>query len=471
MALVDQHSGLFTDHYELTMAQGFFLSGKQNTPARFDYFFRKAPFKGSYVIFAGLGNLLEMLEIYSFDREACDFLKSKGFNTKFIDYLSNFKFKGNVSSVREGEIIFPLEPVLSVSGNIIECQIIESMLLNILNFESLIATKASRIKHAAGDRKFIDFGLRRGQGTGSIQASRAAVIGGASGTSNMLAAFHYNLESTGTMAHSWIQSFKDELSAFREFAGNFPSKCILLVDTYDTLKKGVPNAITVAKEMEKRGERLSGIRLDSGDLAYLSKHTRRMLDEAGLQYVKIVASNQLDEYVIRSLKEQNSPIDMYGVGTNLITGRDDAALDGVYKLVHSDGIPRMKISDNLEKMILPGKKKIYRFLDDQGMFHADAVCLEGDEQPDMIYHPFRPEKHSSTLNLYGEEIVEQVIKNGETLMKPKDPYQIAQYVRERLLLLPDEHKRFEFPHIYKLGISKNLMDLRSSIIEGINTGL
>ncbi len=319
------------------MAQGYFLSGKKDTPARFDYFFRKAPFNGSFVIFAGLHNLLEMLEGFSFDTDALYFLESRRFNPKFLEYLGNFRFEGNVFASPEGEIVFPYEPLISVEGSLIECQLIESMLLNIINFKSLIATKASRISHAAGNREFVDFGLRRGQGTGSIQASRAAIIGGAASTSNMLAACHYGLKSTGTQAHSWIQSFEDELSAFRQFSRTFPENCILLVDTYDTLRTGVPNAIKVAKEMEREGNKLSGIRLDSGDLAYLSKNARKMLDDEGLQYVKIIASNQLDEYVIRSLREQNAPIDSFGVGTNLITGKKDAALDGVYKLVHSDG--------------------------------------------------------------------------------------------------------------------------------------
>ena len=465
MALIDRQSGLYTDHYELTMAQGFYLSGKKDTPARFDYLFRKAPFKGSFVIFAGLANLVDMLESYSFDTESCNFLLSLGFHREFVDYLGNFRFTGNLYSPPEGEIVFPYEPVISVEGNIIECQIIESMLLNFINFESLIATKASRIKHAAGEREFIDFGLRRGQGTGSIQASRAAVIGGASATSNMLAAYKYGLKSAGTQAHSWIQSFNDELTAFREFANAFPKRCILLVDTYDTLATGVPNAIKVAKEMEAKGNSLSGIRLDSGDLAYLSKKAREKLDEAGLHHVKIIASNQLDEYVIRSLREQGAPIDSYGVGTNLITGKDDAALDGVYKLVNSDGEDRMKISDNLEKMILPGKKKIFRFIDNDGKYHADGIFLANDDDSDTIYDPFRPEKNSSISNLKRVKIVKQMMKEGKAVRIERNPYQIAEYVNEGLARLPDEHKRFEFPHLYKVGISKKLLELRNRLVQ------
>ncbi len=467
MALIDRQSGLFTDHYELTMAQGYYLSGMKDTPARFDYFFRKAPFKGSYVVFAGLQNLMEMLGNFIYDEEACEFLNSRGFNPEFVNFLSRLRFSGDVWSAAEGEIVFPYEPVLSVGGTIIECQLIESMLLNILNFESLIATKASRVKHAAGDKEFIDFGLRRAQGTGAIQASRAAVIGGASGTSNMLAAYQYGLESTGTQAHSWIQSFGSELTAFREFANAFPDRCVLLVDTYNTLGTGVPNAIKVAQEMEERGHRLKGIRLDSGDLAYLSKQARKMLDDAGLEYIRIIASNQLDEYVIRSLKEQDAPIDAFGVGTNLITGRDDAALDGVYKLVFSNGKDRLKISDNIEKMILPGKKRVFRFSDRNGNFYADGVSLNSENELDIICHPFHSEKCSDISNFKREEIVMQVMRKGETLISFKNPYEIAAFAGERIKRLPIEHKRFEFPHIYKVGISRKLIERRDSLIREI----
>ncbi len=471
MALVDNQSGLFTDHYELTMAQGYFLSGMQDTSARFDYFFRKAPFKGSYVVFAGLQNLLEMLSGFQYDKNACDFLRQRGFNPEFIDYLGHFRFSGDVWSAAEGEIVFPFEPVLSVEGNIIECQLIESMLLNILNFESLIATKASRMKHAAGDKQFIEFGLRRAQGTGGIQASRAAVIGGASGTSNMLAAYQYGLVSTGTQAHSWIQSFDDELTAFREFAKAFPDRCILLVDTYNTLCTGVPNAIKVGLEMEQKGHRLLGIRLDSGDIAYLSKQARKMLNKAGLEYVKIVASNQLDEYVIRSLNEQDAPIDAYGVGTNLITGRDDAALDGVYKLVFSNGRERLKISDNIEKMVLPGKKRVFRFTDEQGSLYADGISLDSEDEFDTICHPFHSEKCSEVSNLKREEIVQKVMERGKTMITSKNPYDIAAFATERIKQLPAEHKRFEFPHIYKVGITGKLMEKRNTLLMEIRKEL
>lgn len=467
MKFLSKKTGLFTDHYELTMAQAFFLSGKKDMTASFDYFFRNPPFKGSYVVYAGLQDLLNLLESYEFGKEDCDFLHKTGFHSDFIEYLKGFRFRGNILAPLEGEIVFPVEPVMRVEGNIIETQLIETLLLNTINFESLIATKASRVRFSAGEKRIVDFGLRRAQGLGGIQASRAAVIGGVNSTSNLFAASLYDIESTGTLAHSWIQSFDDELEAFRAFSMAFPKKCILLVDTYDTLKKGIPNAITVAKEMENRGEKMHGIRLDSGDLAYLSKRARKMLDHAGLEYVKIIASNQLDEYVIRSLREQNAPIDVFGVGTSLVTGRPDAALDGVYKLVESNEKPRLKISEDFEKMILPGRKKIIRLLDEEDKFYADAVALADETEFDRIYHPFRPEK-STEINKYKKELLlNHVIRGGNSVSENRSVKTIAEYSKTRMKQLPDEHKRFEFPHIYKVGITQKLMDLRSQLVNDI----
>lgn len=263
------------------------------------------------MIFAGLQDLLRLLQQFRFDDQAAQFLLKDGFDADFVDYLRSFRFRGTIYSMLEGEVAFPIEPLLCVEGNLLETQIIETMVLNVLNFQSLIATKAARVRHVAGDRAVSDFGLRRAHGFGGVHASRAAVIGGCDSTSNMLAAFQYGLKAVGTMAHSFVQSFDDELTAFREYARFNPAHCILLVDTYDTLRSGLPNAIKVAKELEAEGHRLVGIRIDSGDLAYLSKKARQMLDEAGLQYVKIAVSNQLDEYVIRSLNEQQAPIDFW----------------------------------------------------------------------------------------------------------------------------------------------------------------
>lgn len=467
MAILEKHSGLYTDHYELTMAQGYLLNNKKDTPACFDYFFRKNPFKGGYVIFAGLTDLLEVLETLRFDDEDCNYLRSVGFAPEFVDYLKGFEFGADIYAPEEGEVVFPYEPIVRVEGKIIETQIIETMLLNILNFESLIATKASRIRRAAGDRLVIDFGLRRAQGLGGILASKAAVIGGANGTSNVYSAFMFGLESSGTQAHSWIQAYDDEITAFRDFAVAFPKRCVFLVDTYDTLKSGIPNAITVAREMETRGEKLFGVRLDSGDLAFLSKMARKMLDNAGLDYVKIMTSNQLDEYIIKSLLEQGAPVDAFGVGTKLAAGLDDAALDGVYKLVMSDFKPRLKISENPEKIILPGIKNVFRCIDNSGNFCADCIVLAGEGGVETIYHPHYSDK-SSMVGVYKKDrLSRKVMEKGRIIIDRKEPSEIAGYVDTRLGRLPDEHKRFENPHIYKVGISKKLMDLRSEIVDEI----
>lgn len=466
--ILDKHIGLFTDHYELTMAQGYFLNGKKDTPANFDYLFRTIPFEGGYVIFAGLRDMLHMLQNLTFGDEDCEYLRSLGFNSDFVNYLSDFRIRADIFSVEEGELAFPQEPLLRVEGNLIECQLAETLILNTINFQSLIATKAARIKQAAGDRSIIDFGLRRAQGLGGIHASRAAIIGGADSTSNVLAAYQYGLKATGTQAHSWIQSYENELDAFRDFTRAFPEQCILLVDTYNTLKKGVPHAIQVAKEMEQQGMKLYGIRLDSGDLAYLSKKARKALDDAGLPYVKITASNQLDEHVIKSLLDQGAPIDAFGVGTNLATGGADSALDGVYKLSMSNGKPRLKISENKEKIIQPGVKETVRFIDDHNMFYGDGIGLVGEKNYDTIYHPNDPDKRSDVTRFTRQFLQKQVMDKGKNIAEKKNPYELAAYARERLNQLPPEHKRFANPHVYKVGVSENLLHLRKNLIKKIN---
>lgn len=462
MALLNINSGLFTDHYELTMAQGYFLKGKKDTRANFDYFFRKNPYEGGFVVYAGLANVLEALQDYHFSKEDCLYLGSRGFNNQFIEYLKSFRFQGDVYSAAEGEIVFANEPVLRVEGNIIETQVVESMMLNILNFQSLVATKAARMRLVAGNRRLIDFGLRRAQGLGAIHASRAAIIGGFNGSSNTYSANSFGFESTGTMAHSWVQSFDKEIDAFREFVNLYPDSSILLVDTYDTLRHGVPNAITVARELEKKGHKLAGIRLDSGDLAYMSKEARRMLDKEGLKYVKIVVSNQLDEYLIKSLLDQEAPIDSFGVGTALVTGKDEGALDGVYKLTCIDDKPSMKVSENITKTTLPGLKTIYRYINSDNHFYADGIELVNSPAPQLIYHPYHPEKNCSLKGYSYESIIEKVMDKGR-IMKGSSLEISANYAAERLARLPAESKRFDNPHIYKVGIGKELMDLRDSL--------
>lgn len=466
--LIKDHAGLYTDYYELAMAQAYYLQGKADDKAVFDYFFRKNPFNGGYVLFSGINELLEMLEELHFSQQDLDYLKQIGFDDDFLDYLSRFSFTATIKAPREGEVVFPIEPVLTVKGKIIELQIIETMLLNLLNFSSLVSTKASRIRSAAGNRLFTDFGLRRAQGTGGITASRAAIVGGANSTSNVISGFYYGLPVSGTMAHSWIQTFDDELTAFRKFAECYPENTVLLLDTYNTISSGIPNAIKVAKEMEERGERMKGIRLDSGDLAYLSKQARKMLDNAGLDYVKIMVSNQLDEAVIRSLNLQKAPIDGFGIGTKLITGMESAAIDGVYKLSEFNGQPRMKISDNIEKTTLPGEKRTVRYLNKDGTFHGDGILLESETQTKEIIHPYFNYKRTNVESLKHENITRKVMENGKRLSEGKTAKESAEYARERLAKLPEEHHRQEYPHHFKVGISQKLAKMRDNMFENIN---
>ncbi|CAM4073642.1 nicotinate phosphoribosyltransferase [Gillisia limnaea] len=455
----------YTDQYQLAMAQVYFQNGQRETTAVFDYFFRKLPFRNGYAIFAGLENLLEILEDLRFSDSDIDFLKKQEFSEEFIEYLRNFKFRGTIYSAKEGDLVFPTRPVLQVEATMIEAQIIETMLLNILNFQTLIATKASRMRLVAGDRTLLDFGLRRSQGAGGYYASRAAIIGGFNGTSNVIAGKDFEIPVSGTMAHSFIQSYDDELTAFRAFAKGRPHDCVLLVDTYDTLKSGLPHAIKVGKEMEQKGEKLAGIRLDSGDLAYLAKESRKMLDNAGLEYVKIAASNQLDEFVIKSLLEQQAPIDVFGVGTNLVTGSPDGALDGVYKLAESNGKPRLKISENLSKVTIPHKKQVYRLSDSEGhLVGADAMTMRSETRIDRMHDPMESLKSLAVEGCKMEALLHPVMIDGKRTEKPRSLEEISQYAKERLGTLPAEYKRFFNPHIYKVGISSKLKEERENLL-------
>ncbi len=455
----------YTDLYQLSMAQVYFHQGHKNDIAVFDYFFRKNPFKGGYAIFAGLQDVLKIIDELKFSEEDIAYLKTQDFDEEFLDYLKGFKFNGNIYSVQEGDVVFPTRPVLQVEASLVEAQLIETLLLNFLNFQTLIATKANRMRLVAGERTLLDFGLRRAQGPGGYFASRAAVIGGFNGTSNVLAGRDFDIPVSGTMAHSFIQSYDDELSAFRDFAEGRPKNCVLLVDTYDTLKSGVPNAIKVAKEMEGRGQKLLAIRLDSGDLAYLAKQSRKMLDEAGLDYVKIAASNQLDEFVIKSLLEQEAPIDIFGVGTNLVIGSPDGALDGVYKLTFSAEKPRIKISESIIKITLPHKKQVYRVKNENGeAIGADVVTLAKEDHPERMFHPFEPFKSMELTGLKLEKLLQPVMQDGEIKIDFKSLTEIADYSKKRLSELPTEYKRFNNPHIYKIGISQNLKEERDRLI-------
>jgi nicotinate phosphoribosyltransferase len=459
-------SGTYTDLYQLTMSQVYFLTGRHRQRANFDYFFRKLPYEGGYVVFAGLGSVLEMLEEFRFTADDLEYLKSIDLHAGFVDSLRDFRFRGNLISAREGEIIFPNEPVLRVEGDVIEAQIVETLLLNIINFQSLIATKAARMHTVAAGRALCDFGLRRAQGLGGYHATRAAIVGGFNATSSVKAAKDFGIPCVGTMAHAFVQGYEGELSAFRAFAEHRPESCVLLVDTYDTLRAGVPNAITVAKEMAERGQRLQGIRLDSGDLAYLSTQARRLLNAEGLDYVKITASNQLDEFVIKSLIDQQAPIDVFGVGTSLVTGPPDAALDGVYKLSVLDGKPRIKLSENLRKTTLPGAKQVFRYFGEGNQFlGADAVALDGENAPGVMHHPYEPDKALDLRAYNHEPLLQPVMRDGKTLdtvgaLSLKD---ISRFSQDRLKLLPLEYKRFYNPHLYKVGVGDRLLEERNGL--------
>lgn len=448
--ILDKHIGLYTDLYELTMAQGYFYTGKMDGMAVFDYFFRSNPFGGGYVVFAGLDDLLDMLENIKFDEEDLNYLKGIGFHEDFLNYLKDFKFTGDVYSVDEGEVVFPREPVLRVHARLIEAQILETLVLNILNFQSLIATKASRVKIAARDKNVIEFGLRRAQGLGGISATRAAAVGGVDISSNVLGCMLYDIPPSGTMAHSWVQSFDSELEAFREYAKIYGGKTILLIDTYDTIKSGLYNAIHVAKEMEEKGVKIFGVRLDSGDLITLSKHCRKVLDDHGLSYIKIVVSSMLDEFIIDKALRENAPIDYFGVGTKLSTGKDDAALDGVYKLTSIDGKPKIKISDDPEKVLLPGIKNIVRYYDDEGFFKEDRILLN-----DSLKEPEEDE----------EVLLKKVFSSGKRVFPRKKITEITAFSKKRLDKLPHDVNKLQNPLKYNVKICSHLKNLLDEIIK------
>ncbi|KAF0093217.1 MAG: nicotinate phosphoribosyltransferase [Puniceicoccaceae bacterium 5H] len=451
--------GLYTDRYELAMARSYWHDGMADKPAVYDYFFRTLPFGGGYAVFAGLGTLLELLPQFRYDAEAIEFLRADGFDEAFLHYLRQFRFRGSLWAPTEGEPVFPLEPVVRAEGTLLELQLIETLLLNVLNFQTLIATKAARCVQAGQGRVVSEFGLRRAQGLGSLWAARAACIGGCTSTSNVIAAQHYNLPAAGTMAHAFVQAYGDELAAFRAFAEIHGSSTVLLLDTFDTVRSGLPNAITVAQEMRARGQQLAGVRLDSGDLAYLSRKVRRGLDAAGLPEVQIVASNQLDEYLIRSLILQDAPIDIFGVGTALATGASDGALDGVYKLSTIDGEPRVKLSETLAKSTLPGRKNVIRYTDEAQELAADAVVLADETAPERMIHPFEPHRQLPLAPYGGDGLLQPVMQHGEPLAEPAPIRTLADQTHRRLAQLPPEHRRFENPHPYKVGLSPQLRAL------------
>ena len=465
---------LLTDFYELTMMYGYFCQGKTEEIATFDLFFR--PFdESNFCIAAGLEQAIEYIENLHFSAEDIEYLRStKSFSEEFLNWLKDFKFTGNVRAVPEGTVVFPYEPLLIVTAPICQAQLVEAALLNIVNHQTLIATKARRVCHAADPASVLEFGLRRAQAPdAAIYGARAAVIGGCSSTSNVLCAQMFGLPPKGTHAHSWVMSFPTELDAFIAYADTYPDNCLLLVDTYDTLGSGVPNAIKTFDYLKSKGYKPLGIRLDSGDLAYLSKQARKMLDDAGHSDCKIFASSDIDEYVLQSLKQQGARIDIYGVGTRLITSNNTPSLGGVYKLanVRSKGVdyPKMKISDNPIKMTNPAEKTVYRlFGRDTNKAIADLICLKDEVIDDSksltITHPVERWKTKEVYDFYAKELYVDVIKDGKRILPQKSVYEMQKDCLASLDGFWDEYKRLTNPHEYKVDLSDKLYELKDKLI-------
>lgn len=465
---------LLTDFYELTMMYGYFCQGKTDEVATFDLFFR--PFEESnFCIAAGLEQAIEYIENLHFSDEDIDYLRgTKAFNEAFLNYLKDFRFTGSVRAVPEGTVVFPYEPLMIVTAPICQAQLVEAALLNIINHQTLIATKARRVCHAAEPASVLEFGLRRAQAPdAAIYGARAAVIGGCSSTSNVLCAQMFDLPPKGTHAHSWVMSFPTELDAFMAYADTYPENCLLLVDTYDTLGSGVPNAIKVFDYLKAKGYKPIGIRLDSGDLAYLSKQARAMLDEAGHADCKIFASSDIDEYVLQSLKQQGAKIDIFGVGTKMITSNNTPSLGGVYKLsdicVDGERQPKMKISDNPIKMTNPGVKTVYRlFGRDTNKAIADVICLADEVIDDsknlVITHPVERWKTKEVTNFYAKELYVDAFIDGKRVLPQQNVYQLQANCHDSLNGFWDEYKRLSNPHDYKVDLSDKLYQLREKLI-------
>ncbi|MEI6206017.1 MAG: nicotinate phosphoribosyltransferase [Desulfuromonadales bacterium] len=473
-----RYSPLLTDLYELTMLAGYLEEGMMEQPAVFDLYFRTNPFEGAYAVFAGLEPALDFLEQVRFSEQELTYLTGLGlFKAHFIDYLRGFTFRGTVTAPAEGSAVFANEPLLTVQGTLAEAQFVETALLNIINFQTLAATKAARICHAADGAEVAEFGLRRAHGPdGGLSASRAAAVGGCKGTSNMLAGKLFGLPVRGTQAHSWIQAFPDELSAFRAYAGAFPESTILLVDTYDVLRSGIPNAIIIARELRDQGHELRGIRIDSGDLAYFSREARRMLDNAGFNSVKIVVSNDMDEFVIESVRSEGGRVDIYGVGTSLVTGAGigGGALGGVYKLVEIEGKPTLKITGDIAKSTLPGKKRVLRLLEPGGGFIQDVICLEDEliQAGDTVYDPTNHLRTTTLPPDAGMMELRRLVMSGGSRTQPGESLSsMAERSREELDKLPSGCLRLVKPHRYKVSISEQLKCLRSDLIDKIGKGM
>lgn len=465
---------MMTDLYQLTMMYGYYKHGMYKNEAVFDLFFRSTREHSAYAVMSGTESVIDYINNLHFTDEDIDYLRSLSlFDEEFLTVLKNLKFTGDIYGMEEGTVVFPYEPLIRVKAPIMEAQLVETALLNFVNHQTLIATKASRVCYAAQGDKVLEFGLRRAQGPDAgILGARAAIVGGCSSTSNVMTGQLFNVGIAGTHAHSWVMSFPTELDAFRAYAKVFPDACMLLVDTYDTLRSGVPNAIKVFDELRSKGHRPVGIRLDSGDLAYLSKQARKMLDEAGHTDAKIFASSDLDELVIRDLKAQGAKIDVWGVGTRLITSVDCPALGGVYKLaaevIDGEVIPKIKLSENTVKMTNPGIKKVLRFYDKNNMAIADLIALEDEEfdgtKPLKLYHPEQTYKTMTISDFTVRELLVPLFVRGKQMYTPPTVAESAEYAKRDLATIWEESKRLMNPHIYKVDISDKLYDLKQKLI-------
>ena len=471
-------SALFTDFYELTMAQGYW---KENMDQKvvFDMFFRKNPFNGGFSVLAGNETLIDILTEFKFSKEDIDYLREqKIFEEGFLEYLSNFKFSGDLYTMDEGTVIFPQEPIVRIHANLIEAQIIEGLLLNHINFQSLIATKTARVWIASKKAPIMEFGLRRAQGPdGAMSATRAAYIGGSAGTSNTLGGKLYGIPVMGTMAHAWIMSHPSELDAFREYAKIYPQNSVFLIDTYDTLKSGIKNAIIVGKELQEKGYNF-GVRLDSGDISYLSRKVRKELDNAGCKDAKISVSNELTEEIITTLVANNAPINSWGVGTHMVTGGNESSFTGVYKLAARHDkqtdkmVPAMKFSDNPAKTTNPGIKNVYRLYDENGFACADILALEDEEiLPNKEYrfhHPMVDYRQFSFTPSKVELLLKKRLENGKRTSPRLPESEQLKISRNNMMsqldTFDESYKRILNPHIYKVSITENLKDLKLDFI-------
>lgn len=470
---------LLTDLYQLTMMNGYLLENRKDEIAVFDVFFRQNGMI-TYSVACGLEQVIEYVTNLHFGEEEINYLKSLNiFSDKFLKFLEDFKFTGDIYAVPEGTVVFPGEPILTVKAPVIEAQLIETAILNIINFQTLIATKAAKIRYAAEDDLVMEFGLRRAQAPDAgIYGARAAVIGGCNSTSNVLAGKMFDIPVSGTHAHSWVMNFPDEYSAFKAYSKVYPNNTLLLVDTYDVLKQGIPNAIKVFDELKEKGYKPMGIRLDSGDLAYLSKKARKMLDDAGYPDAKICASGDLDENSIYSLKNQGAKINSWGVGTKLITSADMPALGGVYKLsavVTENGevVPKIKVSETAEKITNPGFKNIYRVYDKAtGKAEADCIFLRGEKEIDnskplKLTHPTERWKSTIYENYDIKVLQKDIIKDGKVVYDFPSLKEIKAYTEKELASFWDEYRRLDRPHLYKVDLSDELYELKTSMLKKI----